>query len=280
MRAIADTHTWVENRPSSGFRGFRLGELWAYRELVGFLAERDLKVRYKQAALGVLWAILQPVAGAVVFKVVFGRLAAVPSDGIPYLVFAYVGFSVWSYVSTSLTGAQDSLVANASLVTKVYFPRLAAPVASVLPSLLDLAISFVILAVLMVVAGVTPGIELLTTPVFILWMVASALGVGLWMATLNVQYRDVRHAYGLVTQLWLFASPVAYPASLIENDVWRHVYALNPLVGVLEGLRWAVLDGPWPGASLLAVSAFSTAAIALTGLLYFQQVERRFADVI
>ena len=269
---------WTENRPTSRFGGPGLGELWVYRELIGFLALRDIKVRYKQAAFGVLWAIIQPVAGAVVFTIVFRKLADVPSNGIPYILFAFLGFAVWSYVATSLTAAQDSLVDNAALVTKVYFPRLAAPVASVLPGLMDLGFSLVIFAGIMIWHGEWPGPEILLAPLFLVAMVGVTLGAGLWLATLNVQYRDVRYAYGLITQLWLFASPVAYPASLVKGG-WSHVYALNPMVGVLEGMRWAVLDGPWIGVNM-AISMASGLVLLVSGLAYFRKTERRFADVI
>lgn len=278
MPSTVNVDEWTENRPSARFGGPKLRELWVYRELIGFLALRDIKVRYKQAAFGVLWAIIQPVAGAVVFTIVFRKLADVPSNGIPYILFAFLGFGVWSYVSTSLTAAQDSLVDNAALVTKVYFPRLAAPVASVLPGLMDLGFSLVIFAGLMAWHGEWPGPELLLAPLFLVAMVGVTLGAGLWLATLNVQYRDVRYAYGLVTQLWLFASPVAYPASLVKGG-WGHVYALNPMVGVLEGMRWAVLDGPWIGIDM-AISMTSGLVLLLGGLAYFRKTERRFADVI
>lgn len=278
MPNALDSDEWTENRPSTRFGGPGLRELWAYRELIGFLALRDIKVRYKQAVFGVMWAIIQPVAGAVVFTIVFRRLADVPSNGIPYILFAFLGFAMWSYLATSLTAAQDSLVENAALVTKVYFPRLAAPVASVLPGLMDLGFSLVILAGIMVWHGEWPGPELALAPLFLVAMVGVTLGAGLWLATLNVQYRDVRYAYGLVTQLWLFASPVAYPASLVTGG-WRHAYAVNPMVGVVEGMRWAVLDGPWLGVDM-AISMASGLVLLVSGLAYFRHTERRFADVI
>jgi ABC-type polysaccharide/polyol phosphate export permease len=259
-------------------RGLDLRELWQYRELGGFLALRDLKVRYKQAALGVLWAVLQPLVGAVVFTIVFQRLAKVPSDGIPYPVFAFLGLAVWGYVSSGVTKASQSLVSNSPLVTKVYFPRVLAPGASVLPGLLDLGISLVVLGLLMLAYHVTPSWAVLTLPLWLAALVVVTLSVGVWLAALNVQYRDVNHAITLLIQLWLFVSPVAYPSSLVPQT-WRPLYALNPLVGVLDGFRWAVLGAPWPGSELL-LSLGMTAALLVSGVLYFQRVERRFADVI
>jgi lipopolysaccharide transport system permease protein len=273
-----DRRAWIENRPSRGLRGLGLRELWEYRELAGFLALRDLKVRYKQAAFGAAWAVLQPLVGVVVFTLVFRRLAKVPSDGIPYPVFAFLGLAVWAYVSSGVTKAAQSLVSNSALVTKVYFPRLLAPLASVLPGLLDLALSLLVLGLLMLVYGVAPTWAIATLPLWLVALVATTLSVGLWLAALNVQYRDVNHAVTLLVQLWLFVSPVAYPSSLVP-EAWRPLYALNPVAGLLDGFRWAVLGAPWRGAAHL-VSLAVTAALLISGVLYFQRVERRFADVI
>jgi lipopolysaccharide transport system permease protein len=273
-----DRRAWIENRPSQGLRGLSLRELWEYRELTGFLALRDLKVRYKQAAFGAAWAVLQPLVGVVVFTLVFRRLAKVPSDGIPYPVFAFLGLAVWAYVSSGVTKAAQSLVSNSALVTKVYFPRLLAPFASTLPGLLDLALSLLVLGLLMLVYDVAPTWAILTLPLWLLALVATTLSVGLWLAALNVQYRDVNHAVTLLVQLWLFVSPVAYPSSLVP-EAWRRLYALNPVVGVLDGFRWAVLGAPWPDVSPF-VSLAVTAVLLIGGVLYFQRVERRFADVI
>jgi lipopolysaccharide transport system permease protein len=273
-----DRRAWIENRPSRGLRGLGLRELWEYRELAGFLALRDLKVRYKQAAFGAAWAVLQPLVGVVVFTLVFRRLAKVPSDGIPYPVFAFLGLAVWAYVSSGVTKAAQSLVSNSALVTKVYFPRVLAPLASVLPGLLDLALSLLVLGLLMLVYGVAPTWAIVTLPLWLVALVATTLSVGLWLAALNVQYRDVNHAVTLLVQLWLFVSPVAYPSSLVP-DAWRPLYALNPVAGLLDGFRWAVLGAPWRGTGQL-VSLAVTATLLISGVLYFQRVERRFADVI
>jgi lipopolysaccharide transport system permease protein len=279
-RAAPPDHrqAWIENRPGRGLRGLDLREFWQYRELAGFLALRDLKVRYKQAAFGAAWAVLQPLVGVVVFTVVFRRLAKVPSDGIPYPVFAFLGLAVWAYLSSGVTKVSQSLVGNSPLITKVYFPRLLAPLASALPGLLDLALSLVVLGVLMLIYHVTPSWAMLTLPLWLVALVAVTLSVGLWLAALNVQYRDVNHAVTLLVQLWLFVSPVAYPSSLVPN-AWRPLYALNPVAGVLDGFRWAMLGAPWPG-SRLVLSLGVTAALLISGVLYFQRVERRFADVI
>jgi ABC-type polysaccharide/polyol phosphate export permease len=275
----AEGDVWVENRPTRGRRSLDLRELWRFRELVWFLAARDVKVRYKQAAFGAAWAILQPLAGAAAFTVVFRGLADVPSDGVAYPVFAFVGFVAWTYLSTSITTATNSLVTNASLVTKVYFPRLAAPLAAVLPGLIDLGVAAVALVGLMIGYGEAPSVAVVTTPLWVLAIVALATGAGLLLATLQVRYRDAHHATGLLLQLWLFVSPVAYPASLVD-DTWRPLYELNPVVGFLGGLRWAVVDAPWPGWSALASAVIVTALILVAGSLYFARAERRFADII
>jgi lipopolysaccharide transport system permease protein len=279
MRLSVERDAWVENRPSRGFRGPRLRELWRYRELGGFLALRDLKVRYKQAVFGAAWAVFQPLAGAVVFTLVFGRLAKVPSDGIPYPLFAFVGLSVWSYHASSVTRATQSLVGNAPLVTKVYFPRLLVPLAAVLPGLVDLALSLLTLVVLLVVYETVPSGAVLTLPMWVVALVATSFSVGLWLSALNVHYRDVNHAVTLFVQLWLFVSPVAYPSSMVEGGGWRWVYALNPMAGVIDGFRWALVRGPRPGPTVL-VSMAVILVLLVSGVLYFQRTERRFADVI
>ncbi len=275
---ISGNDEWIENRPTHGRRSLRLDELWAYRELVAFFALRDVKVRYKQAIFGAAWAIVQPLAGAAIFTVVFGRLANVPSEGIPYLVFAFAGFSLWSYFSTSVDNARSSLVDNAALITKVYFPRLAAPLASVLPGLVDLGVALVVLVGMMIVVGLLPGMAVLTAPLFLIAAMIVALGTGTLFAALTVQYRDVDHVFGLLIQLWLFATPVAYPSTLVKGS-WRWVYHLNPMVGVVDGWRWSVLGAPRPGWPAL-VSAVVGALLLVLGLGVFQRTERRFADVI
>ena len=276
MTSVADR--WVENRAPTGWHTVDLRELWAYRELIAFLAIRDVKVRYKQAVLGMAWAVLQPLAGALVFTLVFDRIANLPSDGIPYPVFAFVGVTAWTYFSSSVQTAMSSLVGNVGLVTKVYFPRMAAPIAAVVPGLLDMGISLLILVVLMVVYGVAPGLALLTLPLWIVLLVALAFGVGLILATLNVRYRDVKGVSSLLLQLWLFASPVAYASSVIQ-DRWGALYALNPMAGIIDGFRWALLDTPPPETSAL-IGLAVLVVILVVGLAVFAREERRFADII
>jgi lipopolysaccharide transport system permease protein len=276
--AVEATERWTENRPSAGARALRLDELWSYRELVLFLALRDIKARYKQALFGIGWSVIQPVAGVLILTLVFRRLAGVPSDGIPYPVFALLGFLLWSYFSASLGNASASLVSNVALVTKVYFARLVTPVAALLPGFINLAIGLVLLVGLMAVYGVAPGWEAVAFPLCFLGAMVVALGAGLLLATMNVKYRDVGQLLGFLTQLWFLATPVAYPSSLVGEE-WRWAYALNPMAGVIDAARWSLLDGPAPGAEL-AVSAAVGLALLGAGLLYFQRTERQFADVI
>lgn len=252
--------------------------LWRARELVGYLALRDLTLRYRQAALGVLWVLLQPVASVAVFTVVFHKLAGIDTEGVPYPLFALVGMVTWTYFSSAVQAGSTALVDNSSLVTKVRFPRIAAPVAAMLPPAVDLGISLVLVAAAMAFYGVFPGLQILAVAAWLLLLVATALGVSLWLSAINVRYRDVQHAVGPALQLLLFASPVAYPASLFTG--WYELlYAVNPMAGVIESGRWALLGAPWPGWSL-AVSAASTMLLVVTGLRYFDRAQRSFADVI
>ncbi len=274
----AVTQGWIENRASSGWRRVDLNELWEYREVAVFLALRDLQVRYKQAAFGAAWALVQPLAGVAVFTIVFRQFAGMPSDGVAYPLFAFAGLSLWNYVAGAVTKSTQSLVGNTPLVTKVYFPRLLAPIAAVLPGLADLGVSLGVLILLFVPYGVRPGLSLLTAPVWILAAAVVSLGIGVWLAALNVRYRDVNHALNLFVQLWLFISPIAYPLSVVD-PTWRPVFALNPIVGIVEGWRWALLGTPWPGSSL-AISLASGAAVLVLGIAYFQRFERQFADII
>ncbi len=274
----AQAVTWIENRPTAGRRALDWRELWHYRELVAFLALRDVRVRYKQAAFGMLWAVLQPLAGLVVFTVVFDRLARVPSDGVPYPLFALVGMTVWTLFSGGVDAATTSLVRNSALVTKVYFPRVAAPLASVLPRLVDFAVALGLLAVLLLATGHLPGPEVLLLPLVVLWAVLLACGVGLALATVQVRFRDAHHALGLLMQLWLYASPVAYPSSLVPAE-WRWAYALNPVTGLLDTARWVLLDTPAPGRHI-AISVAVGGLLLLLGVRMFARGERRFADVI
>jgi lipopolysaccharide transport system permease protein len=256
-----------------------LGELWQYRELVYFLAWRDIIVRYKQTALGVTWAIIQPFFTMVIFSLFFGALAQIPSDGVPYPVFTFTALVPWTFFANGLTQASNSLVGSANLIKKVYFPRLAVPIAVVLAGLPDLALSFLVLLVMIYYYGITPHwLTALWLPAFVLMAVMTSLGVGLWLAALNVQYRDVRYVIGFLTQLWLFATPVAYPARLVPEK-WQALYGINPMVGVIEGFRWAVLGTNNPPARSIAVSALTSLLMLLSGLYYFRRMERTFADL-
>ena len=274
----ASAAQWVENRPTGGWRALDWREVWRYRELVGFLAVRDVRVRYKQAAFGMLWAVVQPLAGLLVFTLVFHRLARVPSDGVPYPLFALVGMTVWTLFSGGVDAATTSLVRNTALVTKVYFPRIAAPLASVLPRLVDFAVALGLVAVLLVATRRLPGPQVVLVPVVAAWAVLLAFGVGLSLATLQVRYRDVHHALTLLVQLWLFASPVAYSSTLVPEQ-WRWAYALNPAAGLLDTARWVLLDTPPPGRHVLISIAVGVLLLAV-GIRVFARGERRFADVI
>ena len=256
--------------------GFR--ELWDYRELLYFLTLRDIKVRYKQTALGAAWAVIQPVFMMVVFSLFFGRLAGIKSDGIPYPIFTFCALLPWQLFAHALTESSNSLVANERLITKVYFPRLVVPMAAVLGGLVDFAVAFVILLGMMFYYGIVPTWAIVTLPGFILLAIMTALGVGLWLSALNVQYRDVRYTINFLIQFWLFATPVAYPSSIVPAR-WRALYGLNPMAGVVEGFRWALLGNKPPGA-MLAVSVAVVIVILVGGLYYFRRMEQQFADVV
>ena len=266
-------------RPSRGWVALNLRELWEYRELLWFLVWRDVKVRYKQTVLGAGWAILQPIATMVVFSLFFGRLAGVPSDGLPYPIFSFAGLVPWSFFSQGLSQSANSLVGSHNLITKVYFPRLAIPISTVLAGLVDFALAFVVLLVMMLAYGIVPGPEVLALAPLLLLALVTALGAGLWLSALNVQFRDVRYIVPFLTQLWLFLTPIAYPSSLL-GEPWRTVYGLNPMAGVVEGFRWALLGTGEPPGPMLAASALAALALLASGALYFRRTERTFADVI
>lgn len=270
---------WVENSASDRFHPIALvRDLWTYRELGFAFAASTLRVRYKQAAFGVSWAILQPLLAVVVFSIVFGRLAGLPTDGIPYPVFSYAAMILWLYVSLGVAAAAQSLVENRDLITKVYFARPVAPLSAAFPGLVDLAIAFVVLLGMLVVYGVTPGWAVVFTPLWVVAAMLVVLAAGFPLSALNVRFRDVRLALPLVLQLWLFASPVVYSSSLVEGG-WKYVYALNPMATVLDGFRWSIADGPAPGPEAL-VSAGVVAVALVVGLSYFARAERSFADVV
>jgi lipopolysaccharide transport system permease protein len=263
-------------RARRGSAGAELGELWAHRELFSFLVWRDVKLRYKQTALGIAWAVLQPLLAMVAFTVVFGRFARLPSDGVPYALFAYAGLVPWMFFTTAITQAADSLVGGANLLTKVYFPRIVLPLAAASSPALDLGITLGLLFVFVLFYAVMPTAALLLLPCFLLLLFVVVVGAGLWLAALNVEYRDVRHALPFLTQFWLWITPIAYPGSLVPSP-WRVVSALNPMTGVVEGIRASVLGTPMPWA-VVGVSALSGLVLFVTGLLYFRRVEDGFAD--
>ena len=266
-------------RPQTGWTAAGLKELWEYRELLYFLTWRDIKVRYKQTVLGAAWAIIQPFFMMVVFSLFFGYLAKVPSDGIPYPIFAYCALLPWQLFAHALTESSNSLVANERLITKVYFPRLVVPISAVLGGLLDFAIAFVILLLMMAYYGVRPTWAIVTLPAFLLLAMLTALGVGLWLSALNVKYRDVRYTITFLIQFWLFATPVAYSSSIVPAR-WRALYGLNPMAGVVEGFRWALLGKSEGPGALLAVSVAVVILLLIGGLYYFRRMEAEFADVV
>ncbi len=266
-------------RPTTGWRFLDLRELWDYRELVYFLTWRDVKVRYKQTAIGVVWAVLQPLAMMLVFTLFFGMLAKMPSEGIPYPLFAYVALLPWQVFSRTITESANSLVTDQRLITRVYFPRIIVPTAAVLAAFVDLAIASILLVPLMLFFGVVPGVEIVFLPLLVLFMLVTALGVGYWLSALNVEYRDVMYIVPFLNQIWLFITPVVYPSSMVPEQ-WRIIYGLNPMAGVIEGIRWAVLgvgEGPSP---LIAVSAFVSVFLFVSGIIWFRRRERTFVDAV
>ena len=269
----------IEIEPSRGWEALDLRGVWEYRELVWFLIWRDIKVRYKQASLGIAWAVIQPVMTMLVFTLIFGRLAQLPSDGLPYPVFTFTALLPWQLFSGALTGSANSVVNSASLISKVYFPRLVIPIASVMATLVDFSISFGVLLGLMAWYGISLRLAVIVLPLLVMLALAIALAVGLWASALNVRYRDVRHVMPFVIQFWLLASPVAYSTSLITSPAWRAVYSLNPMVGVIEGFRWAVL-GSTPPSVLVVPSVLVTGVLLAGGLFFFRRTEASFADVI
>jgi homopolymeric O-antigen transport system permease protein len=257
----------------------RLGELWAYRELIYFLIWRDIKVRYKQTVLGAGWAIVQPLFTMLLFSLFFGRLARVPSDGIPYPLFSFTGLVPWSYFANGLTQASNSLVGNSSLIKKVYFPRLAIPTAKVLSALLDFGLAFILLLGMTFYYRIHPSIRILWVPLFLLLAMVTALGASFWLSALNVRIRDVEQTLPFLTQIWLFATPIAYPSSLL-SEPWRTLYGINPMVGVVEGFRWALLGANTAPGPMLIISSLVATAMLVSGAFWFRRLEKTFADVL
>jgi len=271
--------TTLRIAPSKGWVSLRLHELWEYRELLYFLIWRDIKVRYKQTALGATWAIIQPFFTMVVFSLFFGHLGKIPSDGIPYPLFSFAALVPWTFFANGLGQSSNSLVGNANLITKIYFPRLIVPLASVFSGIVDFVLAFVVLLGMMLYYGLVPTLHVFWLPLFVLLALVTSLGVGLWFSALNVEYRDVRYIVPFVTQFWLFATPIAYPSSLLSQP-WRTIYGLNPMVGVVEGFRWALLGTNTAPGPIIAVSSAAALVILVSGAFYFRRMEKTFADIV
>jgi lipopolysaccharide transport system permease protein len=265
--------------PSRGWVPLKLSELWEYRELLYFLIWRDIKVRYKQTVLGAAWAIIQPLFTMVVFSLFFGQLGKIPSDGIPYPIFSFAALVPWTFFANGLGQSSNSLVGSSNLITKVYFPRLVVPLAAVVSGIVDFALAFVVLLGMMLFFGIVPTLNVLWLPLLFLLALITSLGVGLWFSALNVEFRDVRYVVTFLTQLWLFATPIAYPSSMLPEP-WRTLYGLNPMAGVVEGFRWALLGTNSAPGPMIAVSATVAIVILITGAFYFRRMERTFADIV
>lgn len=278
--AEAQAPPLIRNAPSKGWVALGLRELYAYRELLYFLTWRDIKVRYKQTVLGAAWAILQPLFTMLIFSIFFGRLAKMPSDGVPYPLFSLAGLVPWTFFAHGLNNATNSLVTGANLIKKVYFPRLSIPISAVLSSLVDFVLAFMVMIGLMIYYNVMPTANLWWLPFLTMLAVITAMGVSFWLGAMNVQFRDIRHAIPFLIQFWMFATPIVYPSSLIENPVIRMVYAVNPMVGVVEGFRWALLGTATQPGPQIAVSAFFALVLFVSGAFYFRRLEKTFADVV
>jgi lipopolysaccharide transport system permease protein len=268
----------IRIEPDARWLNLRLREVWHYRELLCFLGWRDVKVRYKQTVLGAAWAIIQPLFTMVVFSLFFGKLAQVPSDGIPYPIFAYAALVPWTFFANVLTQSSNSVVTSANLIKKVYFPRLIIPISSIFSGLVDFLFAFVVLVGLMLYFGIMPTSNVIFLPLLVVLALITALGVGLWLAAVNVKYRDVRHAVPFIIQFWMFSTPVAYPSSLLPEP-WRTLYAINPMVGVVEGFRWALLDSNTAPGNMVLVSSLVSVLILVGGAIYFRRLEKNFADI-
>jgi len=266
-------------RPSKGWIPLRLQEVWEYRELLYFLIWRDIKVRYKQTIIGGAWAIIQPFFTMVVFSLFFGWLAKIPSDGIPYPIFSYAALVPWMFFANGLSQSSDSLVGSANLIKKVYFPRIAIPTAAVLSGIVDFVLAFSVLLIMMFFYGIIPTWNIIWLPAFLILTLMTSLGVGLWFSAMNVQFRDVRYTVPFLIQFWLFSTPIAYPSSLLFEP-WRTVYAINPMVGVVEGFRWALLGTNTAPGPIIIVSSMTAFMVLVSGAFYFRRMEKTFADVV
>jgi lipopolysaccharide transport system permease protein len=266
-------------RPSRGWLSLNLRDLWEYRELLYFLTWRDIKVRYKQTILGAAWAIIQPFFTMVIFSLFFGRLAKIPSDDIPYPIFSYAALVPWTFFANGLSQSSNSLVASANLLKKVYFPRLVIPISAVLGGAIDFGLAFVVLLAMMLWYGIVPTPAVFWLPLLLLLALVTALGAGLWLTAMNVQFRDVRYAVPFLVQAWMFATPIAYPSSLLDEP-WRTLYGINPMAGVVEGFRWALLGTETAPGPIVLVSAVVAVALLISGAYYFRRMEKTFADVV
>jgi lipopolysaccharide transport system permease protein len=273
------TQNTIFIKPSRGWVSLNLNDLWEYRELLYFLTWRDIKIRYKQTVLGAAWAIIQPFFTMVVFSLFFGKLAGIPSDGFPYPLFSFTALVPWTFFSNGLSQSSNSLVGSANLITKVYFPRLVIPIASVISGTLDFVISFTVLLGLIAFYGILPTYNVFWLPLLLILAFGTALGVGMWLSALNVQFRDVRYVVPFLTQVWLFATPIAYPSSLLAGH-WRTIYGLNPMVGVVEGFRWALLGTHTAPGPIVIISSLAALSILVGGAFYFRRMEKTFADVV
>lgn len=267
-------------QPSKGWVSLKLNEVWAYRELLLFLTARDIKVRYKQTVIGAAWAIIQPLMTMVVFSIFFGGLAQIPSDGIPYPIFSFAALVPWSLFAYGLSEASNSLVGSSNLIKKVYFPRLIIPLASVMAGVVDFLIAFAVLILMMLGYGIAPTLNVLWLIPLTLLALVTSLGVGMWLSALNVEFRDIRYIIPFLTQFWMFITPIAYPSSLIENETLRALYGLNPMAGVVEGFRWALLGTDTAPGPVILVSALAAVALLVSGMFYFRRMEKSFADVV
>jgi lipopolysaccharide transport system permease protein len=265
--------------PSKGWASLRLDELWHYRELLYFFVWRDVRVRYKQTMLGGSWAVIQPLFTMVIFSLFFGKLARIPSDGLPYPIFSYTALVPWTLFANGLGQSANSLVGCANLIKKVYFPRMAVPIGTVLAGIVDFFLAFIVLLGMMIYYGAMPTLRLFWVPFFVLLALITSLGTGLWLSALNVQFRDVRHILPFITQIWMFATPIAYSSSLVVPS-WRTVYAMNPMVSVIDGFRWTLLGTAMPSISMMAISVLVSSVILISGAFYFRRMERTFADIV
>jgi lipopolysaccharide transport system permease protein len=277
LPATDESFTLIQ--PTTGWAKLKLHELWEYRDLLFFLTWRDIKVRYKQTILGIIWAILQPIFSMIIFSIVFGRMAGIPSDGVPYPIFAYAALIPWTFFANGLNQSTESLILSSNMIKKVYFPRIILPASSVLTGLLDFLFAFIVLIAMMLFYGIVPTWNILWLPLLLLLGLITSLGAGIWLTSLNVQFRDVRYVTPFLIQAWLFATPIVYPSSLLQQP-WQTLYSINPMVGVVEGFRWALLGVDTQPGPLIIVSTIVALGFLISGVVYFHRMERTFADVV